>query len=100
MSDVRLQSGDNGSAKLRPAQDQTGAQNSDFRAPRQNSVPVRPRLLNIHQAGEYLSLSPWTIREMIWRGELPEVRMGRRLLVDQRDLDALVDRNKRSRERI
>ncbi len=37
---------------------------------------------------------------MVWRGGLPEVRMGRRLLIDKQDLDALIDRTKRNRERI
>jgi hypothetical protein len=36
---------------------------------------------------------------MVWRGELPEVRIGRRLLVDVRDLDELIQRSKR-RERV
>lgn len=55
-----------------------------------------PRLLDVKQAGAYLGVSPWTVRELAWRGELPEVRIGRRLLFDIRDLDGLVERNKRT----
>lgn len=53
------------------------------------------RLCAIAEAARYLSLSTWTIREMIWRGDLPHVRQGRRILLDLRDLEAWVDREKR-----
>lgn len=52
---------------------------------RQNPSPNR--LLGLTSAGQYLSLSPWTVRAMIFRGEVPFVRAGRRILVDLRDLD-------------
>lgn len=32
---------------------------------------------------------------MAWRGEIPEVRIGRRLLFDLVDLDALIEHSKR-----
>jgi excisionase family DNA binding protein len=56
--------------------------------------PIPPRLCSIPEAATYLSLSPWTIREMVWRGDLPHVRAGRRVLLDFRDLDAWIDRGK------
>lgn len=56
---------------------------------------VRPRLVDVHGAGAYLGISSWTVRELVWTKKLPEVRIGRRLLFDVRDLDALVERNKR-----
>jgi excisionase family DNA binding protein len=49
------------------------------------------RLLTIKEAGAYLALGPWRIRSLIYRGELPYIRLGRRLLVDLNDLDALID---------
>ncbi len=55
---------------------------------------VSPRLLGLKSAGGYLSLSYWTVRELVWRGELPSIRVGRRILVDREDLDAFIDRNK------
>lgn len=58
------------------------------------SAPLAPRLCSIPEAATYLSLSPWTIREMVWRGDLPHVRAGRRALLDLRDLDAWIDREK------
>ena len=52
------------------------------------------RLLTIKQAGSYLALGPWRIRSLIYRGELPYVRLGRRILLDLKDLDSLVDTKK------
>ena len=55
---------------------------------------VAPRLFSLKRAAEYLGISYWTIRDYIFRGELPSVRLGRRVLVDVRDLDALVEKYK------
>ncbi len=52
------------------------------------------RLLDLQAAAHYLSLSYWTIRDMVSRGEIPHVRAGRRVLIDVRDLDRWIDRNK------
>ncbi len=100
MIEPRLQAGDTAAATSRPVRQNGDAQKNELRASRPDSSPVRRRLFSVQEAGDYLSLSPWTIREMVWRGELPEVRMGRRLLIDKQDLDALIDRTKRNRERI
>jgi excisionase family DNA binding protein len=55
---------------------------------------VAPRLISIPEAATHLSLSPWTIREMVWRGDLPHVRAGRRVLLDLHDLDIWIERQK------
>jgi len=52
------------------------------------------RLYSIKEAAEYLALSTWTVRELIWKGELPHVRLGRRILLDLQDLEALVTHHK------
>ena len=49
------------------------------------------RLLSANDAGEYLSISHWTVRALIDRGLLPYVRIGRRLLIDVRDLDRYIE---------
>jgi excisionase family DNA binding protein len=54
----------------------------------------RKRLYSIPEAGEYLGRTPWTIREMIWKGKLPAVRDGRRILLDINDLDQWIEANK------
>jgi excisionase family DNA binding protein len=52
------------------------------------------RLYSIPEAGQYLGRTVWAIREMVWRGKLPAVRDGRRVLLDVKDLDQWVEVNK------
>jgi len=65
-----------------------------------------PRVLNLRAGAAYLGISYWSLRDLVLAGHVPAVRlpcprardgrMMRRLLVDRRDLDALIER---SRER-
>ena len=59
---------------------------------------LRRRLLRLKVAAEYLSLSPWKVRRLIQEGRLPVVQDcdGGPFLLDVRDLDGFVERNKRS----
>jgi excisionase family DNA binding protein len=52
------------------------------------------RLFALSEAAAYLGLSPWTVRELQWKGKLPRVDLGRKLLFDRVDLDALIERQK------
>ena len=64
----------------------------------------RVRLLDLRAAGAYLGVSYWTMRDLIFGGVIPSVkipsprardgRVIRRILVDRRDLDAFIERNK------
>ena len=70
---------------------------------------VKPRLLNMRQAAEYLGCSFWTARDYILQGLIPVVDMPplraregdrqrntlRRVLVDRTDLDAFIESRKR-----
>jgi len=41
--------------------------------------PTLPRrLVFLAEASEYLSVSDWSVRAMVWRGDLPHVRLGKR----------------------
>jgi excisionase family DNA binding protein len=55
------------------------------------------RLYTLKQAGAYIGLSHWRVRSLIFSGQLAYVRMGRRILIDLKDLDALID-SKKQRE--
>ena len=55
---------------------------------------LSPRCLTIQAAAEYLSVAVWAVREMIWRGELPFVKVGKRFVIDRSDLDAWIDGRK------
>jgi excisionase family DNA binding protein len=58
---------------------------------------VRPRLLPLKAAAQYLGLTVWAIRERIWQGILPVVRFpgGRKMYLDTRDLDQFITNHKR-----
>ena len=58
------------------------------------TTEMHARLTDVKGAATYLSVSPWTVREMVWRGDLPAVRVGRLVRLDLRDLDAWIDRQK------
>jgi len=62
-----------------------------------DAIPKR-RLLRTKQAAEYLSLSPWKLRQLISYGRLPVVQAeeGAPFLLDIRDLDGYIERNKRT----
>jgi excisionase family DNA binding protein len=52
------------------------------------------RLLSQHEAARYLGISYWTVRDLVFRREIPFIKIGRRVLVDRFDLDAYLDRSK------
>ncbi len=58
------------------------------------SVDEIKRLFSIPEAAIYLGRSDWSIRRLIWNGDLPQVRAGGRVHVDIRDMDDFIDKNK------
>jgi excisionase family DNA binding protein len=56
---------------------------------------ISQRLLMLPEAAHYLGCTLWSVRELIWKGHLPYTKFGKRFQVDRRDLDELVDREKR-----
>ena len=58
-------------------------------------MSVDARLLTLPEAARYLGCTVWAVRELIWKGELHYTRFGKRFQVDLRDLDVLIDREKR-----
>lgn len=56
------------------------------------TAPVeQPRLLTVKTAAQYLSTSVWGIREMVYSKAIPHIRLGKKILIDRKDLDAYVD---------
>jgi excisionase family DNA binding protein len=47
-------------------------------------------LLDINSVARLLSLSPWTVRRLIFDGRLTPVRLGRRVLVEPAEVARLV----------
>ena len=66
---------------------------------RDESIPVKSkRLLRTRDAAQYLSISSWKLRRLIQDGRLPVVQDcdGSPFLLDVRDLDGFIERNKRT----
>ncbi|MGP0593561.1 helix-turn-helix domain-containing protein [Nitrospira sp. T9] len=57
--------------------------------------PVESRLISEQEAAQYLGISYWTIRNLRFRGELPSIKIHRRILIDRQDLDAYISRLKK-----
>jgi len=55
---------------------------------------IKKRLFRLSEAAVYLGRSTWSVRRLIWSGELPAVRAGRRVHVDVRDMDEFVEKHK------
>lgn len=59
-----------------------------------NPLAVRPRLLTVEQAATYMGRTEEAMQHMIGCGKVPTVRIDRRVFVDIRDLERLIDGNK------
>jgi hypothetical protein len=62
--------------------------------------PIEPRLVDLEGAARFLSVSTWTVRDLVASGLLPLVKLPaprgtlKRLLFDVRDLHRLVEESK------
>jgi excisionase family DNA binding protein len=61
-----------------------------------SAAAINRRLLDVKSAAGYLSIGVRTMERLLADGEVLKVRIGTRTLVDQQDLDAYVERIKRS----
>ena len=59
-----------------------------------SGVTISKRLYTIEEAAFYLGRTAWSVRELIWKGHLPSVKVGRRVHLDYNDLNQFVDRHK------
>jgi excisionase family DNA binding protein len=55
---------------------------------------IQPALLSVRDAATYLGRTEQAIQHLIFSQELPVVRVGRRVHLDRRDLDAWIEKNK------
>lgn len=51
-------------------------------------------LLDINAAARVLGISPWTVRAYIAQGKLQPVRLGRRVLLQEQELERFVNAGK------
>jgi len=63
------------------------------RARKSPKGPIK-RLYSIPEAAFYLGRTVDALREMIWAGKILCVKDGRRVLIDIKDMDDFIERNK------
>lgn len=61
--------------------------------------PLPDRLLSLDAAARFLGISPHTLRKYLAKGEMPRVKLLRRVLIDPADLQAFIERHKETRGR-
>jgi hypothetical protein len=66
-------------------------------APQRSSLEISRRLLSLKEAAQTLGMSVASTRRLIWAGQLSVIRLTRRIQVDVRDLDKLIDRRREGR---
>jgi excisionase family DNA binding protein len=49
------------------------------------------KLLSVEAAAELLSISPWTVRKYVRIGKMRPIRIGRRVLLEQSELERFVN---------
>ncbi len=65
-----------------------------YKQERKNPKGPMKRLYNIKEAAYYLGRTVDALREMVWAGKLPYFRDGKRMLIDLKDMDEFIERNK------
>jgi excisionase family DNA binding protein len=60
----------------------------------QSRESIKPRLLTVKEAAAFLGRSVPSIRELVWSGSLPIVRVGRRIHFDLPDLEKWIEQHK------
>ncbi len=53
-----------------------------------------PRLLTIPQTAVYLSCAVWAVRSLLWARQVPYLKIGRRFLIDPKDLEKFIAASK------
>lgn len=61
-----------------------------------NAVAVAPRLLRIQGAAAYLSATTWFVETLIREKQIPSLILGKRRVIDVRDLDIWIEQQKRN----
>ena len=61
-----------------------------------DGAPSRPgrRLISLDEASRLLGLSVASVRRLIWAGKLPRVRLTRKVQLDIKDIEWLLERSK------
>lgn len=55
---------------------------------------MKKRLLTVKEACEYLRITRATLYQLIKKGKIQPIKIGRKTLIDQDDLDRLIEESK------
>ncbi len=80
------------SAEKKGRLDRARVRLTPVRSPKGSALPRR--LYDLKAISGYLGIPVHTVRELLWRGDLAYVRIGRRQYVDIKDVDGLIEQNK------
>jgi excisionase family DNA binding protein len=67
---------------------------TEYKKARRNPKGPEKRLFSVPEAAFYLGRTVNALREIIWGGRLPYVKDGRRVLIDVKDMNDFIERNK------
>ena len=56
--------------------------------------PLTKRLFDLKEAAIYLGRPIFSVRTLIWNGDLPRVKEGRKYYLDVYDMDDYIEKNK------
>ena len=65
-----------------------------YKQARKNPKGPVKRLYSIPEAAFYLGRTVDALREIIWAEKIPHVKDGRRILIDIKDMDEFIEKNK------
>lgn len=66
-------------------------------SPSVSTLPqVESRYCTIPEAATYIRARVWTIRTLIWQKQIPHARIGKRIVLDKRDLDNYLQSQKQA----
>ena len=65
------------------------------RLPADKPSPLDSRLMGVNAAAIYMGKTPKAVRHIVAKRLVPAVRIGRRVMIDRRDLDKLIEKSKR-----
>jgi len=57
-------------------------------------------LQSIEEAAENLGISPWTVRAAVRKGRIRPVRIGRRVLIEPREIERIIEEGKSNGSRV
>ena len=57
-------------------------------------LQVEPRVLTVKGAAQYIGMSQWFVRQLVYARTVPHILVGKKIMFDQSDLDEYLDSNK------